>query len=242
MDYRKAILEAEAKGFFTQLEEIYNDVPTCHGCISCKSCCSESVNTSFVEFLYILKHYDPNAFGISVFKDDLIRRLLAFEVKSLTVAQKCPFLNNEGLCEIYHARPLACRVFGTRSRKDYDVNYHQILKQNIRSAQQIEKQTGSRPSNAIVYRAIDFCEYVKTPKFTSDLMLQSWQDQLVNMEGQLYFQGLMSMDLLNGDLVGHFIKLTFSEEMTYLTPVLLQEIKYDLMKDYQKHRKDLKKT
>ncbi|MDK2867882.1 MAG: hypothetical protein PWP38_2197 [Clostridiales bacterium] len=202
--HQKAIAFARENGLFKQLEGIYAQVPHCDGCIGCKTCCAESVDTTYIEFLYVLNCYYPDYQDLLSLPDDMQKRLLKFTLFELSIPQKCPFLNEDGRCEVYEARPLACRVYGTMSRSDYEANYRAVIRQNLHLGQMLQKEKGFMPHRALMMRKIPFCEHVSVTTQTTTAMRTAWQNELVNLDGKLYFESLMSMARLNGHLAGHF--------------------------------------
>ena len=234
--FMKALQFAEVRGYFETLEKIYGEVPSCSGCVRCKSCCSESVDLTYVEFLYILKRYFPTFDHITDLSESLQKRLLKYYFLSYTKPQKCPFLLENGDCEIYEARPLTCRVFGTLNKSDYEANFVQITKQNIKIKNNLLKNVGSAPSNAMIYRKIPFCEYVKVNQYTSVEMKNEWMDKLIFMDSQIFFSDLMTDSQRHGNLVSYFMAINDGGTPSVLNEQALLEIALGIMKDYNSHR------
>jgi len=234
--YQKAIAFAMQKEYFESLQKVYDAVPKCSGCISCKACCSESVNVSYIEFLYILKNNYSHYESFDDLPSDIQKKLLKFSIFEWSIPQKCPFLDQTGMCEIYEARPLACRVYGTMQQSDYEKNYDAILKQNKQLAATLLSREGARPPVALIVRQIPFCTEVKVEHFLQETTLQDWRDQLVYLDSQLYFNGFLPDDHLNGHLVGHFIRA--AQEQLTVTTGLISSLKTESMVLlYHKNRK-----
>ncbi|MBS7526640.1 YkgJ family cysteine cluster protein [Fusibacter paucivorans] len=232
MEHQKAIVYARENGLFEQLEKIYAQVPQCSGCIGCKACCSESVDTTYIEFLYVLNRYYPMYEDLASLPDGIRGRLLKFTLFELAIPQKCPFLNEEGRCEIYEARPLACRVYGTLSRSDYEANYEAVVRQNLEMGKVLQKENGIMPHRALMLRKIPYCEHVAVSAHVTPAMQTSWQNERINLDGKLYFEHLMSMKRLNGNLVGHF----FTEDriLDKLPETLIPSLRISILEALQK--------
>jgi Fe-S-cluster containining protein len=88
--------------------EVYNCPPYC------KQCCYGSILMSYSEFTYIMLYIQKN------WSPEKIKKFFQYNVGILqdNGALLCPFLREEvGVehCSIYAARPLICRVFGTKA-------------------------------------------------------------------------------------------------------------------------------
>jgi Fe-S-cluster containining protein len=229
--HQEAVAYARANGLFQQLEAIYDQVPKCRGCIGCKSCCSESVNATYIEFLYVIDRCFPDYEDLLSLPEKLRKHLLKFSIFELAIPQKCPFLDGEGRCIIYDARPLACRVYGTLRREDYENNFRAIVKQNMLLGQSMAKSFGVKPHPALLLRKIPFCEHVSVTAPVMETMMLDWQNQLVNLDGKLYFESLMTMLRLNGNLIGHF--MTEDKVLTKLPDDLLTTLRISVLKALQ---------
>ena len=203
--YQKAIAFAEQNSYFETLQQLYNDLPKCSGCISCKACCSESVNVSYIEFLYILKKYYPEYEAFDDLPSFVQEKLLKFSIFEWSIPLKCPFLDDSGMCDIYEARPLACRVYGTMIQREYEENYDAILRQNKQLAATLLLREGARPPTALIMRQIPFCNIVTAEHYSQKTHLDAWHDRLMYLDSQLYFKEYLPDAHLSGHLVGHFI-------------------------------------
>lgn len=186
-----------------KLNNLYSKVPK-GTCSACARCCSESVNISFLEFVNIvengLSRLDEKTFNA------LSERLMRYYLLEWVKPQQCPFLDAHKNCLIYEVRPLPCRIFGTSSREDYMKNYQRIASQNRQVAKAIKLETGYLPSAKVVNKEISFCESFIPEKRLSAEEIDALYGQLINLDGQLYFEGLIDDSKMNGNLVGWMIE------------------------------------
>jgi Fe-S-cluster containining protein len=112
------------RAFWEHLKKIYNEgVPPlqCHR--GCSHCCHTGVSCTQLEWDGILKNVkeksiDLNAiFQRSKRSIDKVEQVLKLgedfdqvDWHKLVINQPCPFLNEEGACEVYEDRPLDCRM------------------------------------------------------------------------------------------------------------------------------------
>ena len=198
--------------------------------------CSESVNISFLEFSNIIEN------GLSSLSenefDALVKRVLSYYLLEWVKPQKCPFLGDDKRCLIYGTRPLPCRLFGTPTRTAYEANYGKIKQQNIAVALQIQAETGSKLPKSVVRRKIDFCEAFVPDQTLGLRDVEALYSRLVNLDGELYFAGLIDDSVMNGDLVGFMIDWLLETQKKSLqsavTRELLFELKNDVLKSIQK--------
>ena len=116
-------------------EEAFHKVKEKHGdCVKCELHCSDCCNAVFgvflVEALYIREHFEQikeeqkhevieRAKKADKAIDDLQKKLSAFEddprMQAYTLAReriRCPLLDDNDECVLYHKRPITCRVYG----------------------------------------------------------------------------------------------------------------------------------
>ncbi len=194
--------QAATKDRLVKLKKLYDAVPS-GTCVGCTDCCSESVNISFLEFSNIIENGLPLLSTLEF--DALVKRVLSYYLLEWVKPQKCPFLGADKRCVIYGTRPLPCRLFGTPTRANYEANYQKIKRQNIAVALQIRTETGNKLPRQIVRRKIDFCEAFIPDKMLNSNEVEMLYNRLINMDGDLYFAGLIDDSLINGDLVGFMI-------------------------------------
>lgn len=218
----------EEKGYFKELEAIYSKIP--NGiCGGCTACCHESVNITTLEGLNIIRSYYASSEPES---EILIKRLLKYYLYEWIKPLKCPFLSEENKCEIYEARPLPCRLFGHHDKLEYEKNYENIKKQNLRIAAQILKNEGLRMPSAVINRKIEYCDEFYSSQKLNSIHISQLYDELLNLEGRLYF--LLEDDeiKMNQNLVGFFLEILYKNQIN-----LLDEIKLDFLRVYDNVRK-----
>jgi len=219
----------------SKLAKLYDSVPG-GKCAGCTDCCSESVNISFLEFSNIIENGLPSLSEHEF--DALVKRILSYYLLEWVKPQKCPFLGDDKRCVIYGTRPLPCRLFGTSNRATYEANYGKIARQNIAVALQIQTETGSKLPKSVVRRKIEFCEDFIPDQTLGCRDVEAFYNRLVNLDGELYFAGLIDDSMMNGDLVGFMIDWLLETQKkslhTAVTRELLFELKKDVLKSIQK--------
>lgn len=231
MNKTKEVIETvQIKG----LDKLYESVPSGR-CLGCTNCCSESVNVSFLEFANIIEN------AVSSFDEETLaalkKRLLAYYLKEWVTLQKCPFLSEDETCLIYEFRPLPCRIFGTSSKKAYESNFANIRAQNRAVSKSIKKQYDLEIPFKVVARKIEFCENFIPDRVLTTQKINDLYSQLINLDGKLYFDGLIDESAMNGDLVGWMIDWIIAEDAEKLvTKKMLFDLKLDLLKSKQKRK------
>lgn len=129
---RYEAIAAQAEAAF---DKIKRDYPECVKCAKeCSDCCHALFDVTFIEALYI-NHKFIGAFQGATLDamleranraDRLIHKLKRNATKALQSGQEeqailaqmaeyrvpCPLLNDEKLCDLYHFRPITCRLYG----------------------------------------------------------------------------------------------------------------------------------
>lgn len=245
MTFNEITAQAATQAKLSKLYKVYDSVPG-GKCAGCTDCCSESVNISFLEFSNIIENAIPKLSNDAF--DALVKRVLSYYLLEWVKPQKCPFLSDDKRCVIYETRPLPCRVFGTPTRDAYEANYNKIKRQNIAVALQIQTETGNKLPRNIVHRKIDFCEDYKPDKTLGTRDIEALYSRLINLDGTLYFEGLIDDSMMNGDLVSYMIDWLIETQKKSLpvtpgdqagddmavTRALLFELKKDCLKSIQK--------
>jgi hypothetical protein len=214
-----------------KLARLYETVPS-GKCGGCTDCCSESVNISFLEFSNIVENGLPSLSEIEF--DALVKRVLSYYLLEWVKPQKCPFLGDDKRCVIYETRPLPCRIFGTPTRAAYEVNYGKIQRQNIDVALQIQTETGCKLPKSIVRRKIAFCEDFIPDKTLELRDVETRYSKLINLDGELYFAGLIDDSVMNGDLVSFMIDWLIETQKKSLQMAVTRELLFELKKDVLK--------
>ena len=110
--------------FWQHLKKVFNEgVPPlqCHR--GCAHCCHTGVSCTQLEWDGILKNAEENGVDLNAVMERSQRtlnkveevlkagkKLETEEWHRLVINQPCPFLNDEGACEVYEDRPLDCRM------------------------------------------------------------------------------------------------------------------------------------
>jgi len=122
------LLVDKAESAFQRMEKEHN---ACIGCqLHCSDCCNAVFGLFLIEALYIREHFDQideehkrQAFlrGEAADRDleKLQTTLKTFEndphMQTYTLAReriRCPLLDDQDECILYHRRPITCRVYG----------------------------------------------------------------------------------------------------------------------------------
>ena len=228
MNQTKEVIKAS---WLDELEVIYDSVPS-GKCVGCTNCCSESVNVSFLEFANIIEN------GVSQLSEEALvslkKRVLAYYLKEWVKPGKCPFLSEDKKCIIYDVRPLPCRIFGTPTKRAYESNFSKIEKQNISVALELRENYDLSLPKKVVRRKIDFCDAFVPENRLSGHRVDALYSKLINLDGKLYFEGLIDEGAMNGDLVSWMVDWIISEDADRLiTKALLYDLKLDVLKSIQ---------
>lgn len=223
--------QAATEARLSKLSKLYETVPG-GKCAGCTDCCSESVNTSFLEFSNIVENGLTSLSEIEF--DALVKRILSYYLLEWVKPQKCPFLGEDKRCVIYSTRPLPCRLFGTPTRAAYEANYEKIKRQNIAVALQIQTETGSKLPKSVVRRKIEFCEDFVPDQTLIRREVEARYSKLVNLDGELFFAGLIDDSMMNGDLVSFMIDWLIETQKKSLQMAVTREFLFELKKDVLK--------
>lgn len=186
------------------LQEIYSAIPggTCNGCASC---CTESVQAFYVEFLSILDYLEKN-------KIDYKERIESHYFNELIQNQNCPFLDERKQCMIYPVRPLVCRLFGYRTREEHDGNYDLIAEDNDAADQYFfETYKVHIPEEVRRYK-IKFCEDFLPGRTINRQERQNLADRMFMLDSQFLMEDLIPDDAFEMSITNWFIYMTYSEE------------------------------
>lgn len=212
---------------FAPLNRVYSSVPT-GTCEGCTACCSESVNISFLEFSNVVQNgllkLEPHD------RAALTKRVLSYYLTEWIKPQKCPFLDDQKLCMIYEVRPLPCRLFGTATRAAYENNYRHIQVQNLKVAKWLAQNEKIMLSTAVRNKKIDFCEaFIPTETLDED-SIQELYDQLINLDGQLFFKGIIDDSFMNENLVNLTLTYLIADHPNIITMEQLYALKCEIAK------------
>ena len=181
----------------------------------------ESVHTHYIEFLNIFEYLKKNN---ELFKE-LLPRIIKYYFLEMVTKERCPFLNEEGLCLIYDVRPLVCRVFGHWTKEEYKHNYKNTLNENIHIKKIFKNQYKiDLPKEVVEYR-IDYCERFQVDQRIETHQRQSMTDAIFTMESRFFMGGLLEESDLNTGLVSWFVNLILDKEKA-------SELRIQIMREY----------
>lgn len=213
---------------FQKLNQLYDSIEEGQ-CKGCTKCCSESVNMSFVEFRNVYEHCFKEKGLLE--HTDLVRKIIKYYLLELAMPMKCPFLNDENRCDIYAYRPLPCRLFGNTTENAYTKNYRAVKEQNINTARQLFNEEGLKVPKSVLRKEIGFCRDYKPVAQVTNRDALAYYDQLVNLDGNMVFEGKMKPTQFNQNLVGWFVDIILDEiEGDVITKELLQGLRLDALK------------
>jgi Fe-S-cluster containining protein len=129
MNYRSAAVDfyddkldiffSRLEAIFEEMDRKYNEVAESYGfkCRGCEdNCClTRFYHHTHLEYLYVRRGFDnldPLDQGTLLTRAlEVCRQAEMADKKGLPVRQMCP-LNQNGMCAIYHYRPMICRMHG----------------------------------------------------------------------------------------------------------------------------------
>lgn len=202
MDLNKGLeIISSDNGLRDKLEHLYQDLPTgeCKGCLGC---CTESVNTFFVEYVHILRFLRNNPQVLEKHGDKISR----FFLLEMMVSMYCPFVDEDGRCAIYPVRPLPCRIFGHLKEEDYDRNYAKVLASNEELAKYFEEMYNLHLPQTVIERKIPYChDFISDGKMDieerDDLV-----DLLFSMDSRFLMEECITFEDVNQSLITWFFK------------------------------------
>lgn len=221
----KSIEHGEEKEFFNRLDGIYQGIQGGE-CRGCTSCCMESVNTFYIEFLNIYRYLKNN---LNLYKQ-LIPKVIEYYFIELVENRPCPFLDEGGRCSIYEVRPLTCRLFGHLSEMEHNENYKNVLEENIESREYFQEEYGIEIPEEIVNYKIEYCKEFKVDKRVKKQERQSMIDNIFMIESNFFMNDLISEEFLGTGLVSWFAYTHFDLDEA-------GDYRLEIMKEYAKKGK-----
>lgn len=208
MNIEKSLeLIKETESLSEGLNNIYEQVPSgdCKGCLRC---CTESVNTFFVEYVHILRFLQSNPQVL----EEHAKKISRFFLLEMVEEMYCPFVREDGKCAIYFNRPLPCRIFGHLEEVDYQQNYEKVLEGNESLVTYYRENHNLILPRAIVERKIPYCkDFLSEQK-----MLVDERDDLVDLMFSLDSRFLMNecigFEDVNQSLITWFLKSIVTTE------------------------------
>lgn len=206
-DLNRAIAMAERNGMFDQLERLYDGLPQGQ-CGGCTACCRESVPTFFIEFINILQALQKD----TALYERLWPKVIDFYFTELTEKKGCPFLSEEGRCEIYAVRPLPCRLFGFSSYEDYGSNLKAVEKSNRDVKKYYRNAYGIELPDAVVEYKVPFCTDFIPERVVGTEERLDLSDDLFGLDSRFLMGGQLDPEMINMTLIHWFAFLAFDEE------------------------------
>lgn len=205
-NYKEAIEAFENMAIGERLEAVYEQVPSGQ-CAGCTACCSEAVNTFYSEYLNIVRLLEARA-TLDTYRE----RAISYYLTELVKPQSCPMLMTDGLCSVYEARPLPCRIYGHLEASDYLVNQEQVLASNRAAAVALEETYGFVLPSSVVERRLPYCTAFKSESPLSLDDRDDLVDLLFTLESRFLMSGFLEEDELNFSLVQWFAYETLGQE------------------------------
>ncbi len=204
--------DTKAEQFFTEsditssLERVYQQVPngTCSGSTNC---CSESVNTFYAEYLNMILLLEKEEV-----LEQFTSRAVEYYLTELVRPMKCPMLQESGLCILYEARPLPCRVFGHLKKSDYDQNYEAVLESNLEAAEELLNDFGIKVPQSVCSQKIEHCTSFSSDEGMSLNDRDDLVDLLFSTDSRFFAEGLLNPESFNLSLVQWFAYATLGED------------------------------
>ncbi len=206
LQIKKSLEIVNEKNLFKDLSNIYNSIPG-GKCEGCTSCCMESVNTFYIEFLNIYKYMEKNNL-----LDKWTKNIEEHYFNELTEKKACPFLDDDGRCIIYLVRPLVCRSFGYSSKEEHESNYQRVLEMNKDAEEYFIEEFGVKLSEEVVNHKIEYCNSFIGGR---EIKIDERQDMIDNMflmDSMFLMADLIPEDAINISLTNWFIYTKYSED------------------------------
>lgn len=198
------------KDYIDSLKKIYERVSP-GDCSGCGNCCSESVGASFVEAEVIfesLKNMDK------VRQEAILEKLMNYYFDIYDVRQKCPFLDQNKLCEIYEVRPLNCRLYGHWKKDEYNANLERLKLQNADIASVISEKYGYKVSDEYLGFYIEYCNKFKGEFFPLNTRNELY-DELIVLDSKYFVKNKIISAYEDKGIVEHIIDKLFSKQKIY---------------------------
>lgn len=198
------------KDYRESLNGIYEKVGT-GDCSGCGSCCSESVGASFVEAEVIfdtIKQMDVEK------RSAIINKMLEYYFDVYDVRQKCPFLDEKKLCQIYEVRPLNCRLYGHWEKVDYEKNLQRLKAQNLEISRLIKEKYGYKVSDDYLGFSIGYCNIFKGKLFSSAKRNELY-DALIVLDSKYFVKNKILTAYEDKGIVEHIVEKLLSKEKIF---------------------------
>ncbi|ACV62148.1 protein of unknown function UPF0153 [Desulfofarcimen acetoxidans DSM 771] len=121
---------ADENQVFKALEEVYNEIPSLK-CGRCGQCCADNPRISLLEYINIYKYVrDSLKFHWAEIVDKCITNYFLDLVEP---SLNCPFLGEDNQCMIYQIRPFNCRVFGHKSKEEFEMDFTKGIFEQVKN-------------------------------------------------------------------------------------------------------------
>ncbi len=194
-----------------QLDAYYQQIPT-GTCTACPKCCYDNVPLSVVEFAYILA-----TLGDKI--NDYQAKLEQWYLNQYNRVQPCVFLDN-GLCQIYQARPLTCRLFGHQSKTEQFKRIAKVRVDKAKMADWLQSEYNITVQPEVINHVIEPCDFTAEKPFSKAQANQLFDD--ITMLSRAYYQNdLIDETMINLTLI-EWLLLYFDNEDVLFDRLLAQ--------------------
>jgi Fe-S-cluster containining protein len=171
-------------------------------CAGCLKCCTESVNTFYVEYVDILDFLRSHPQVLQ----EHAKKISRFFLLEMVEPMYCPFVDDQGRCAIYPVRPLPCRVFGHLEEVDYQENYSAVLESNRALALYFKENHGIDLPESTINRKIEYCKsFVSDQKMRADDR-DDLIDLLFSLDSKFLMNDYIDFEDVNQSLITWFLK------------------------------------
>lgn len=198
------------KDYIDSLNRIYEKV-SAGNCSGCGECCSESVGASFVEAEVVfatIKQMDSQK------RKTILKKIMEYYFDIYDIRQKCPFLNEEKLCQIYEVRPLNCRLYGHWKKSEYDANLERLKAQNLEISRLIKKKYGYNVSDDYLGFSIRYCDIFDGELFKLSKRNELY-DELIVLDSKHFVKNKILTAYEDKGIVEHIVEKLFSKEKIF---------------------------
>jgi len=121
-------------------------------------------------------------------------------------------LQNNGLCVLYAARPLPCQVFGHLSREEYDLNYSEVLEENIEAVEYLQEDFRITVPKSVSHHKVDFCNNFKSDTGFTLEDRDDLVDDLFILDSKFLSQGELNPEYFSLSMVQWFAYAVWGDE------------------------------
>ncbi len=187
------------------LERHYRQIPGGR-CSACPKCCYDNVPLSAVEFAHI-------CYALGDELNDYREKVETWYLNQYRAVQPCLFLEG-GLCRIYRARPLTCRLFGHQSKAEQLKRIKTVRAEKLKAAQWLYDEFKITVAPQVVAHAIEPCDFVAEKSFNKAQANQMF-DAITQLSSVYYQQGLIDDSLINLTLIEWLLYYLHDEQSLF---------------------------